>query len=94
MRLEEFSLLSNLYKFFCILSVYMRHALGVGVINAFKHDWEKTKVQLVTTNEILKEHGEGAERTWNLREKKAKVSFHAYQQLTFQSQINSVQMVK
>lgn len=69
MCLEEISLPSNLYKFFCILSVHISHVLGVGVINAFKHDWEKTKVQLVTTNEILKEYAEGAEHTWNLRKK-------------------------
>lgn len=75
MCLEEFSLLSNLYNFFCILSVHISHVLGLGVIGAFKHDWEKTKVQLVTTNEILKEYAEGAEHTWNLRKKVQRFHF-------------------
>lgn len=74
------SLLSNLYKFSCILSMHMPcHVLGLGFINAFKHDWEKTEVQLFTTSETLKKCAEVPRvPEISVPRKKAMVSFYAH----------------
>lgn len=57
-------------------SVCAHYVLGLRLINTFKHNWEKTKVQLITANEILKECAEGAEHTWNHSPWEKKQRFH------------------